>query len=294
MFGWKRFTFAAPNPEHKPTPETSPKRKLDPETLTSGNSDFESAKESPALKPTGRRESPDPQIELVEGKPYLGIEQTKTKRTKLIEGGPLFEFEETYEPLAESSYWTEPRPEQLYSPIKNLIASIQNLNQPTTLNTITMAQPVNGSKELNLNKPNTFDGDRARLGKQRIILGFFWLNKHNPIIDWKKGEITWRPFQIDWRCLYKKGQRIRKERQPNIEEVVDKEETKNRTTSPLKKDKMEVYIKLLETNVWIHKTNIAMELAIEENSKRIEKTDKELVPEEYYEYLDIFNEEKAH
>jgi hypothetical protein len=35
------------------------------------------------------------------------------------------------------------------------------------------------------------------LGKQRIILGFPWLHKHNPIIDWKKGEITFKPFQID-------------------------------------------------------------------------------------------------
>jgi hypothetical protein len=25
------------------------------------------------------------------------------------------------------------------------------------------------------------------LGKQRIILGFPWLHKYNPIIDWKKG-----------------------------------------------------------------------------------------------------------
>jgi hypothetical protein len=50
MFGQKPFMFAAPNPEHKLTPET---QKLDPETLTSGNSDFESAKESPALELTG-------------------------------------------------------------------------------------------------------------------------------------------------------------------------------------------------------------------------------------------------
>jgi Retroviral aspartyl protease len=28
------------------------------------------------------------------------------------------------------------------------------------------------------------------LGKQRIILGFPWLHKYNPIIDWKKGEIV--------------------------------------------------------------------------------------------------------
>jgi hypothetical protein len=62
----------------------------------------------------------------------------------------------------------------------------------------------------------------------------------------------------------------------------------------LKKNKMEVYIKLLETDVWIHKTNITTELAIKENSKKTDKTDKQLVPVEYHKYLDIFSEEKAH
>ena len=45
---------------------------------------------------------------------------------------------------------------------------------------------------------------------------------------------------------------------------------------------------------WINKTNIATELAIRENDKKEEKTDKELVPKEFHEYLDIFSEEKAH
>jgi hypothetical protein len=123
------------------------------------------------------------------------------------------------------------------------------------------------------------------LGKQRIILGFPWLHKYNPIIDWKKGEITFKPFQIDWRRLMEKGKRIRQEEQPKIEEVVDKELTKNRTTLPLKKDKLGVFIELLETDVWIHKTNIATELAIEENSKEQDKTDEQLVPAEYHKYL---------
>jgi Retroviral aspartyl protease len=48
----------------------------------------------------------------------------------------------------------------------------------------------------------------TRLGKQRIILGFSWLHKYNPIIDWKKGEITFKPFQIDWRRLMEKGKQI--------------------------------------------------------------------------------------
>jgi hypothetical protein len=132
------------------------------------------------------------------------------------------------------------------------------------------------------------------LGKQRIILGFPWLHKHNSIIDWKKEKITWKLFQIDWRCFFKKGQRIRKEGQPKIEGVADEEETNNRTISPLQEDKMGVYIELLETDVWIHKMNVTTELAIEENNKKVDKTDKELVPEEYHEYLDIFSEEKAH
>jgi hypothetical protein len=110
MFGWKPFTFAALNPKHEPTPVTSPKQKPNPETLTSGDSNFESARESPDL-------------ELVEGKPHL-----ETKQTELIKEGPQFKFEETKEPLAKSGYWTEPQPEQPYSPIKNLFSSIINLN----------------------------------------------------------------------------------------------------------------------------------------------------------------------
>jgi hypothetical protein len=43
-----------------------------------------------------------------------------------------------------------------------------------------------------------------------------------------------------------------------------------------------------------HKTNIATELAIEENSKKIDKMDKQLVPAKYHRYLDIFSKEKAH
>jgi hypothetical protein len=132
------------------------------------------------------------------------------------------------------------------------------------------------------------------LGKQRIILGFPWLHKYNPIIDWKKGEVTFKPFQIDWRRLMEKGKQIQMEQQPKIEEVVDNEESKKRMTLPIVEDKLGVYIELLETDVWICKTNIATELAIEENNKKQDKTDEQLVPAEYHEYLDIFNEEKAH
>ena len=110
------------------------------------------------------------------------------------------------------------------------------------------------------------------LGKQKIILGFPWLHKHNPIIDWKKGEITWKPLKIDWRRLVEKGQKNKQAQQPKVEQIVDEEEKKNHTILPLEEDRNEILIKLLETDVWIHKTNIATDLAIEANSKKAEQT----------------------
>jgi hypothetical protein len=53
MFGWRPYTFAAPKSEHKLMPKTSPKQKTDPETVTSGESGFESAEKSLALKTKG-------------------------------------------------------------------------------------------------------------------------------------------------------------------------------------------------------------------------------------------------
>ena len=55
-----------------------------------------------------------------------------------------------------------------------------------------------------------------------------------------------------------------------------------------------ILIELLEEMTWINKTNVTTELAIKENNKKKEKTDKELVPEEFHNYLDTFTEEKAH
>ena len=84
------------------------------------------------------------------------------------------------------------------------------------------------------------------LGKQKVILGFSWLNKHNLIMDWKKGEIKWQPLKIDWKGLLKKGQGIKKEQQPKVEEIINKEENKNCTNNPIEEDKNTILIELLE------------------------------------------------
>jgi hypothetical protein len=148
------FKFSAPGNES--TPEPSPERKPNPDIATSGKSDFESAKGSPTHEPTRRL------IDIIEGGPRVETEQTEqTKFVEYLEGGPQDDFEE-HNPLVESSYFTGPQPDPPYSPLKNLFSAIQQFNQPV-VQTITMAQPVqstNGSKELNLNKPKAFDGNR--------------------------------------------------------------------------------------------------------------------------------------
>jgi hypothetical protein len=131
------------------TPEPSPEQKPNPEPLTSGDSDFESATGSPAAELTSF-------IDTIEGGP-----QVKTEQTELVEylgGGPQDGFKE-HNPLVKSSYFTKPWPNSPYSPLENLFSTIQRHNQPI-VQTLTMAQPANGSKELNLNKPEAFDGNQ--------------------------------------------------------------------------------------------------------------------------------------
>jgi hypothetical protein len=121
--------------------------------VTSGESDFESATGSPAPEPTRRL------FNIIEGGPQVVTERTEqTESVEYLGGGPQDDIKE-HDPLVESSYFTEPRPDPPYSPLENLSSAIQRHNQPV-VQKLTMAQPTNGSKELNLNKPEPFDGNR--------------------------------------------------------------------------------------------------------------------------------------
>ena len=84
-------------------------------------------------------------------------------------------------------------------------------------------------------------------------------------------------------------------RSPFIEEVDDKEEFKTHTLNPLDKNNLSILIGLMDSMepeaVWINaRTNIATELAAEENKKKEGTPIEKLVPEEYYEYLAVFDE----
>src|SRR6202522_4028187 len=220
------------------------------------------------------------------------------------------------------------------------------------------------------------------LGKQRIILGFPWLQEQNPIINWRTGEFRWRTRVPDIKKIRrlteqrwkneqeaeelknehkelnetpveetKDSRRVLKRRRnemnqktnkttyistiikkcreklqrrkekaaniPNdigndelesnpkseyrsafIEEIDDEEEFKTHTLNPLDKDDFSILIGLMDSmepeEVWINaRTNVATELAVEENKKKEGIPTEKLVPEEYHRYLDIFNEGKA-
>ena len=83
------------------------------------------------------------------------------------------------------------------------------------------------------------------------------------------------------------------EPKPTIEEQPDEEEWKNRTKNPINKDMNAIFIELFDEEMEINKINITTELEIEDNKKKTEKMDEELIPKEYHKYLDVFSEEKA-
>ena len=77
-----------------------------------------------------------------------------------------------------------------------------------------------------------------------------------------------------------------------MEEHSDEEENKN-LLYPTNKDLNAILLELIKEDIQISKITIATELAAEQNQKKEEKTDKELIPEEYHKYLDVFSEEKV-
>jgi len=76
---------------------------------------------------------------------------------------------------------------------------IQQLEQPLKAFNVDGTENKRGTVKSFVDLDLTIFGRRrniqlfiTRLGKQKIILGFPWLNKHNPKINWKTGEFSWR------------------------------------------------------------------------------------------------------
>ena len=113
------------------------------------------------------------------------------------------------------------------------------------------------------------------LGKGKIILGFPWLTDHNPDINWKTGQFSWREPAKRWffnlppqkenkappRCFFNLPPRKENKTfpKPSVEEIPDEEENKNQTQNPALDDDMELdstYLGREEFNVKCENDNL--------------------------------------
>ena len=103
----------------------------------------------------------------------------------------------------------------------------------------------------------------TNLGKNPFILGFSWLQRHNPEIDWSKGTV--KMTHCPWHChlLQDKSAFIQK---------VEEEEYDNQYCA--------------------HETIRALE-AQQRSQKPKEKTPKELLPEEYHKFLNVISKKES-
>ena len=132
------------------------------------------------------------------------------------------------------------------------------------------------------------------LGKQKIILGFPWLKKMNPIIDWQKGTLDWRPKL--GKTLPKREKQLRTT--VTISEEEDKEEHLNSTQNPLDNGELSLLISSItgdmDDSIWINsKSTMATKIQAEINLKKTVLPLEEQVPKEFHEFLDVFSEENA-
>ena len=140
------------------------------------------------------------------------------------------------------------------------------------------------------------------LGNQKIILGFPWLKKHNPQINWKTGNITWE-INNEFSKRYAWESQLQEEwiktqtklnQQPNIIKEVDPQEQDNQTLHPTLTEDTTLEYLGMDNKVWINaKMTSATDLAAAANLKKPELTPEEIVPKEYHKFLDVFDKENA-
>ena len=97
------------------------------------------------------------------------------------------------------------------------------------------------------------------LGKNQVILGYTWLKKHNPDIDWTNREVKMTHCPCSCYLLQEKSIFLQ----------------------TLKKEEVE--------QAWsTHKIQVTLD-----KPKKVEKTVEELVPKEYHQYLKVFSKEEV-
>ena len=188
--------------------------------------------------------------------------------------------------------------------------SLENLEEPLMARNVDGTENKRGKITKYVNLSVTIHGRMKNikmlvtgLGKQKIILGFPWLNDENPDINWKNGEFKWRsrPFKVKritgvWPLDVAKA----KARQAlnTIMEERDKEEQLNWTLNPLPETDLSILIATItddpEDYLWINaKSTNATTIQAEINLKKPMIPLEDQIPKEFHEFLDVFSEKSA-
>ena len=110
----------------------------------------------------------------------------------------------------------------------------------------------------------------ADLGTHDLFIGHKWLKLHNPNINWKTSEI--RFDRCPKECSY-----VEDLRDPEADEEDEQVELKPG-------DKLYA----LDMDTYLHKMNIATELAVKAAEGKVEKMLEEMLPPHYLEYREVF------
>jgi len=129
----------------------------------------------------------------------------------------------------------------------------------------------------------------TKLGKQKIILGLPWLQRENPDIDWQQKTIDWRDESHP-----QPSSKITMEEEEDEPTISTRNPMNNSELlqSPDDFDELSIQHGELE-ELWINvKTSHSQTLAHEHDQKKDIPVE-ELVPKEYHDWLDVFNEKAS-
>lgn len=131
----------------------------------------------------------------------------------------------------------------------------------------------------------------VKLGKTPVFLGYPWLKKHNPRIDWEKDE-------IEFRTKTKAIPIPRPKNNPKIKpETRSRPWTNPRAFPEIVEDGEEIW--LVQSDIEEEfseainlKENVSTRIAIEQNARKEKLSFEQIVPEAYRDFKDVFEKDK--
>jgi len=174
------------------------------------------------------------------------------------------------------------------------------LEKPITVYNVDGTENKKGTIQFKVDLPLEINRRKFRtellvtgLGRQKVILGCPWLTEQNPIIDWKKGTMEWRPNptrQRFWVGMRKKYEERQKAIKAGISPQIVKEEkprTVDEGVMPQKQRKnIQQYINAISHS-------IEFTVKYEGPDKQEKRPVEEQIPPEYHKYLKVFSEHAA-